>query len=154
MSQVNSVYLQKKQIIQFTNKPIFLNTTCTASVLESFIDSYNYKVKRLSYNFVSKDFLYEMNMKHLSHNTDTDIITFDYTAGNQIEAEIFISSWAIDRAASIFKQSPVNETLRLLSHGVLHCMSYKDASIEDKKQMRSHENKFIQMFHVKHKDYV
>jgi rRNA maturation RNase YbeY len=149
------LYICKKtQIIEFNNIPSILNPQSTAFVLESFISSCDYKVKKLLYNFVSKEVLYELNKKHLNHHTDTDIITFDYSSGKRLEAEIFISPWAIDRSAKREGQTIEDETLRVLSHGVLHCMGHNDTTIVEKEQMRKLENQFIQMFHVKHRNHV
>ena len=95
-----------------------------------------------------------MNKKYLNHKTHTDIITFNYTSDNKLEAEFFISFWAINKSAKEFSQTVENETLRAIIHGVLHCMGYNDCSKEEIRNMRTMEDKFISMFHVKHNPYV
>ena len=95
-----------------------------------------------------------MNKKHLNHKTHTDIITFDYTSDNKLEAEFFVSFWAINKSAKEYKQTVENEILRVIIHGALHCMGYNDHSKKEINNMRKMEDKFISMFHVKHKRYV
>jgi rRNA maturation RNase YbeY len=106
------------------------------------------------YNFISKDELYDMNVQFLNHYTDTDIITFNYTTGESLRAEFFISMWAIAQSAKTESQTVENETLRVIIHGVLHCLGYNDRSKDEKQQMRTLENDFIKMFHVKPKKNV
>ena len=95
-----------------------------------------------------------MNKKYLDHKTHTDIITFNYTSGNKLEAEFFISSWAINKSAKEHRQTIENETLRVIIHGPLHCLGYNDGNREQIGNMRKMEDKFISMFHVKHNRYV
>ena len=90
-----------------------------------------------------------LNIKYLNHSTHTDIISFDYSSKRNLRAEFFISPWAVSRSAVEHSQSIVNEMLRVVSHGVLHCVGFNDKSDSDKSLMRCEENKFINMFHVK-----
>jgi probable rRNA maturation factor len=118
------------------------------------VDSWGYVIDRLVYNFVSKERLLEMNQQYLNHDTHTDIISFDYTQNKSLSAEFFISLWAVARSAEEEAQSIENETLRVLVHGVLHCMGKKDSTAQEKAVMRKHEDEFINMFHVKHNNHV
>ncbi len=154
-SGTKRVYLQKTyNIIQLINIPDFLETQNVVDTLEDFISIFGYKPERLFFNFVSKSELYEMNKKYLLHNTHTDIISFDYSQNKQLKAEFFISMWAIKQSAKERSQSVEKETLRVLSHGILHCVGYNDKTPEQKLQMRNKEDQFISMFHVKHKSNV
>jgi len=91
----------------------------------------------------------EINLEYLNHETHTDIITFDYSTKNRLSAEFFISMWAVQQSAKEESQTLENETLRVISHGLLHCMGYDDGSAEEKLKMRQKENEFIDLFHVK-----
>ena len=91
-----------------------------------------------------------MNKKYLNHKTHTDIITFDYTSGNKLKAELFVSYWAIKKSAKEYGQTVENEMLRVIIHGALHCMGYDDDNNVEIDNMRKMEDKFISMFHVKH----
>ena len=79
----------------------------------------------------------ELNQTHLDHDTHTDIITFDYGDSTSISAEIYISTDQCEENAQIFNVSIENETLRLISHGFLHCIGYNDKNEEEKNQMRN-----------------
>ena len=117
--------------------------------LHVFVSDYGYSIDKLSYNFISKDEMLALNIKHLNHSTHTDIISFDYSLKRALRAEFFVSAWAVSCSAAENSQTIQNETLRVLSHGVLHCMGFNDKSDSDKRLMRLEENKFIKMFHVK-----
>jgi len=142
--------LQKNSnIIVFNNIPDYLNIKLIQDSLQAFVLDYGYSIDRLSYNFISKDAMLALNIKHLNHSTHTDIISFDYSSKRNLRAEFFISPWAVSRSAVEYSQSIVNEMLRVVSHGVLHCVGFNDKSDSDKSLMRCEENKFINMFHVK-----
>ena len=148
------IFAKNLKIIQFNNIPPFLDLSLVISVIEEYISSFDFKVDQLVYNFVSQEELYEMNKKFLNHSTHTDIITFNYTHDQWLRAEFFISQWAIQRSAEEESQSVENECLRALVHGVLHCIGYNDSSSEEKRIMRNFEDRFIELFHVKHKAHV
>ena len=118
------------------------------------VGSIGYSIEKLSYNFVSKEDLLKLNKKFLKHNTNTDVITFDYSLNNVLKAEIFISMWAVEASAIELGQSVENESLRVISHGVLHCMGFKDKTANQIKTIREKEDEFIEMFHVKQKGNV
>ena len=106
-------------------------------------------IQKLHYNFVDARKLYELNQKYLNHDNDTDILTFDYSVDNEIFAEAFISHDALEQNAKTNKQSVEKETLRLLSHALLHCFGHSDKSPDEKLFMRLKEEECIAMFHVK-----
>lgn len=100
----------------------------------------NLELGELSYVFCSDDFLYDMNVAYLDHDTLTDIITFDYRVGDVLSGEIYVSVDRIKENAKEFSV-PFNEELhRVIIHGVLHICGYKDFSEEEEKQMREKED--------------
>ena len=107
-------------------------------------------VDELEYNFVEADTLLNLNKEYLNHDTDTDIITFDYTQNKSIKAEVYISYEALKNNAKIHGQTIESELLRLLSHALLHCIGYNDKTIDEKDIMRDKEDDCINLFHVKH----
>ena len=148
------IFAKNLIIILFNNIPPFLDSFFVGCVIEEYISSFDFKVDQLVYNFVSQEELYAMNKKFLSHSTHTDIITFNYTYDQSLRAEFFISQWAIERSAEEESQSIDNECLRVIIHGALHCIGYNDSSSEEKRIMRNLEDRFIELFHVKHKAHV
>lgn len=109
------------------------------------------EIQQINYVLVSDDELLDINISSLKHDYYTDIITFDYSEGKSIDAEIYIS---IDRVMSNsieFKSTFEDELLRVIVHGLLHIIGFKDSTEEQKKEMRHQENKLIieykKMFH-------
>ena len=129
--------------------PEFISKDVLNMSLNSYVESYGYRIDQLTYNFVSKERLLELNKKFLNHDTHTDIITFDYSKNKLLKAEFYISLWAVRLSAKELSQSTENETLRVIIHGVLHCLGYKDDTERNKYEMRVLEDKFMEMFHVK-----
>ena len=87
-------------------------------------------------------------MQYLNHDTLTDIISFDYTEGDIISGDIFISIERVKDNAIDFKVSFEEELKRVLAHGVLHYCGYKDKTNTDATLMRTKENEKIKLFHV------
>jgi rRNA maturation RNase YbeY len=100
----------------------------------------------INYIFCSDDELLEINIQHLNHNTYTDIITFDYTEGNKISSDIFISIDRVAENAKKFKVSFEEELHRVMIHGILHLCGYKDKSKADAELMRKKENGALKLF--------
>ena len=118
----------------------------TKPVIQKLIDfasEEGFKIDKLEYNFVDSEKMYSLNKDFLNHDTDTDIITFDYSKSKTIIAEVFVSNEMMIKNASENMQSIENESFRLLSHGLLHFMGYKDNTIEEKAIMRKKEEEFI-----------
>ena len=108
-----------------------------------FADKDGFKIKRLEYNFVDLKHMQSLNTNFLNHKNDTDIITFDYSEGKTIIAEVFISTEMMIDNAQEHIQSVENECIRLISHGLFHCLGYKDKSSQEKEIMRKKEEEFI-----------
>lgn len=94
----------------------------------------------LSFVFCSDDFLHEMNLEYLAHDTLTDIITFDYREGDVLSGEIYISTDRVEENAKEFSVSFEEELHRVMIHGVLHICGYDDLSDTEEKQMRAKED--------------
>ena len=119
------------------------DTKRVSQKLIDFATEEGFKIDRLEYNFVDSEKMYSLNKDFLNHDTDTDIITFDYSKSKTIIAEVFISIETMIKNASENMQSVENESFRLLSHGLLHCMGYNDNTVEEKAIMRKKEEEFI-----------
>jgi rRNA maturation RNase YbeY len=98
------------------------------------------KEGEINYIFCDDDYLLNLNEQYLNHDTLTDIISFDYSMGNEIHGDIFISTERVKDNATDFKVSFEEELKRVMVHGVLHYCGYKDKTEEDEALMRSKED--------------
>ena len=114
------------------------------------IESEGFDEGEINYIFCDDEYLHKINVEYLDHDTLTDIISFDYTVGNLIQGDIFVSVERVKDNANDFNVSFEEELKRVLSHGVLHYCGYKDKSPEDEALMRSKEEEKMKMFHVEH----
>lgn len=119
-----------------------------ASWIETIIESENKILGEISYIFCDDDYLHTINMQYLNHDTLTDIISFDYTEGDIISGDIFVSIERVIDNAKDFNVPFDEELKRVLAHGVLHYCGYKDKSDADALVMRSKEEEKIKLFHV------
>ena len=116
--------------------------------LYHFVTEEDFTIKKIDYIFCSDQYLHSINVEHLNHDTFTDIITFDLSTSNtSIESDIFISIDRVKENAYNLKVSFQDELLRVLAHGVLHLMGYKDKSSEDIVLMRQKEQYCIDLYH-------
>ena len=95
--------------------------------------------------FCDDNYLHKINLEFLDHDTYTDIITFDYSVGNEIVSEMYISVDRVSENAKKYKQTFENEIHRVVVHGVLHLCGYKDKLAEDKQIMRDKENHYLSL---------
>lgn len=103
------------------------------------------QLKDVSYVFCSDDYLLQINIDHLDHNTYTDIITFDYTEDDIISSEIYISIDRVRENAKEFNHTVKNELHRVIIHGILHLVGYKDKTESDSLEMRSKEDYYLSL---------
>ena len=116
--------------------------------LSKVIISENKKEGDINYIFCDDEYLVEINQQYLDHDTLTDIISFDYSVGNELHGDIFISVERVRENAEEFNVSFEEELQRVLVHGVLHYCGYKDKSEADELIMRNKEDEKIKLFHV------
>ena len=89
--------------------------------------------------FCSDDYLLKLNEQYLGHNALTDIITFDFVEDKIISGDIFISVDQMKENAKLFHVAQTTEMHRLIAHGVLHLLGYKDNTPKNKKIMTAQE---------------
>lgn len=118
------------------------------SWIQRVIASEGKKEGEVNYIFCDDEYLLQINIQYLDHDTLTDIISFDYTLGNEISGDIFISVERVKENAPDFNVSFEEELKRVMAHGVLHYCGYKDKSEADEQLMRQKEEEKIAMFHV------
>jgi len=106
----------------------------------------DHKIGVLNYILTNDDILVQLNKEYLRHFTLTDIITFDLSESDGLlTGDIYIS---VDRArenAKKFKDSLNSEIKRLMIHGVLHLIGYKDKSQSERELMRAKEEYYLSL---------
>ncbi len=132
--------------IQFHNADhsyVLKHKTSIREWIYNCILSENRQLREISYVFCTDAYLLKINQDHLNHNTYTDIITFDYSEGNLISSEIYISVDRVKENAQSFNVTMKTELHRVLIHGVLHLIGYKDKTNPEADVMRAKENFYL-----------
>jgi probable rRNA maturation factor len=96
----------------------------------------------VSYIFCSDDYLHQMNIEYLNHDTLTDVITFPYN-NDPIEGDIFISIDRVKDNALDLNIPFENELHRVMIHGILHLCGYRDETDEEESEMRQREDQYL-----------
>lgn len=110
------------------------------SWIKSVANSYGFLVGDISYIFCSDSYILDVNRKYLNHDYYTDIITFDYSEGQKISGDLFISVETVKSNSELFKTNFIDEFHRVIIHGILHLCGLKDKCTEDEKKMREAED--------------
>ncbi|MFC4267927.1 rRNA maturation RNase YbeY [Polaribacter marinivivus] len=116
------------------------NEIQTQEWIQKVVADNGFEIGEINYVFCDDNYLHKLNVEFLNHDTLTDIISFDNTLGKLISGDIFISIERVEENAKDFKVSFENELHRVMIHGVLHYMGFKDKSDDDKIKMRNAEN--------------
>ena len=104
---------------------------------------YGKRVGEIAYIFCSDEKILEVNRQYLQHDYYTDIITFDYTSGDKISGDLFISLDTVKTNSEAFN-TPYNEELhRTIIHGILHLCGINDKGPGERELMEANENKAL-----------
>ena len=133
--------MQKIKFIGYSNT-LFQNKILEETIV-FFANKSGFKIEKLEYNFVDLNAMRSLNVDFLGHDNHTDILTFDYSEEKNLIAEVYISLSMMRENAKKYKQSIDNECVRLISHGLFHCLGYKDKTPGEKAVMRKMEEEFI-----------
>ncbi len=124
------------------------NEEAIALWLSRVIASESKKEGEVNYIFCDDEYLHKINLEYLNHDTLTDVISFDYTMGNEINGDIFISIERVKDNAIDFNVPFEEELKRVLVHGILHYCGFKDKGEAEELLMRQKEDEKILLFHV------
>jgi probable rRNA maturation factor len=113
--------------------------------IKATIEAEGYRLNELNYILCSDAYLLQINQQYLNHDTYTDIVTFDNSEKpGTITGDIFISVERTQENAQKFKVDNATELHRVIIHGTLHLLGYKDKKPTDKKLMTLKENEYLQ----------
>jgi probable rRNA maturation factor len=132
-------------VITFNSETTFnlQNEAKTTTWIERVVVSEGFAIGEINYIFCDDAYLNHINKEFLKHDSFTDIISFDYSLGKQISGDIYISIERVLDNAEKYNVTFEDELRRVMIHGVLHYMGYKDKTTEEKKVMRLKENTTI-----------
>ncbi|MEM0374293.1 MAG: rRNA maturation RNase YbeY [Sulfolobales archaeon] len=133
-------------ICYFTEDTVFelhsqeANTTW----IQQMITQEGAQLVHLNFIFCSDAYLHAQNVQYLQHDTLTDVITFSYSEDqHQIEGDIYISIDRVEDNATMYKVVFWEELYRVMAHGVLHLLGYRDKTKEQQAQMREKEDFYL-----------
>ena len=118
--------------------------------IKEIADGYGKKTGDIAYVFCDDQKILEVNNQYLEHDYYTDIITFDYTTGNTISGDIFISLDTVKSNADEYGADFETELHRILIHGILHLCGNDDKSPELRADMTDKENKALEQLKQMH----
>lgn len=118
-------------------------------LLENWIEevalNHGFEVGEINYIFCDDAYLLKLNVEFLQHDTLTDVISFDNSLGKFINGDIFISVERVTENAKEYNVAFDDELQRVMIHGILHYMGFKDKTDDEVKQMRSAENTALKL---------
>lgn len=122
------------------------NPNQVAEWIYEIIEQHDQELVNLTYVFCSDEYLHEINVSYLDHDTLTDIITFDNADEEGIiEGDIFISIDRVKDNAKDLGTTFEDELHRVIIHGVLHLLGYKDKTKEQEALMRKQEDSSLSL---------
>jgi probable rRNA maturation factor len=109
--------------------------------LNRIILTHGFELENLTYIFCSDEYLHQLNLDYLAHDTYTDIITFDNADEDGIiESDIFISIDRVKENAQLLQTTFIDELHRVMIHGVLHLIGFDDKTPALKQKMQQEED--------------
>jgi rRNA maturation RNase YbeY len=137
--------MKNPKIEIYSNKKFVVDKRRLKNMILQMIQSLEKEFGFVEVSFLTDEELFELNMKHLNHQTFTDILTFTYNQEKPISTEILISYERAFENSRKFKTTFEQEILRLISHGLLHSLGYKDKTKNQKLKMRKAENDVLKL---------
>jgi rRNA maturation RNase YbeY len=107
------------------------------------VKTHGFTVGEINYIFCDDAYLHNLNVTFLQHDTLTDIISFDNTIGKLISGDVFISVERVADNAKEYSVSFDNELRRVMVHGVLHYIGFKDKTVSEKTKMTAAEDQAL-----------
>ena len=115
----------------------------TSAWVKAVAASYGKKVGEIAYIFVDDEEILRVNREYLQHDYYTDIITFDYTEGDTISGDLFISLDTVRTNAEQFDKPYAEELHRVIIHGILHLCGINDKGPGEREIMEAAEDKAL-----------
>lgn len=138
-----------KASINFFNEEtnyILKNKRAIKAWVNATISAEGYTLQELNFILCSDEYLLRINQEYLDHDTYTDVITFDNSEElKTIVGDIFISIERIKENAATFKHTIAQELCRVIIHGTLHLLGYRDKTKAEKLKMTEKEDYYLSL---------
>ena len=119
-----------------------------SSWVKAVINSEKFVLGEVVFAFFDDEEMKKINLRFLKRDYYTDVICFNESKDSQINGNIAISVDRVKDNALTYKSEFLNEMLRVMAHGLLHCMNYSDNNENEKMIMANKETEKVKMFHV------
>jgi len=126
-------------------EPVDLSETIINKWVKAVVKSHTGKLGDINFIFCSDTYILEVNNQFLKHDYFTDIITFDYTSGSRISGDLIISVDTVLSNSKLFEVAYSHELNRVMIHGILHLLGFKDKTDEEALLMRCKEDEALQL---------
>jgi rRNA maturation RNase YbeY len=136
-----SIYFNCEDVVSPT-----LGYELLIKALKSEVRVSKFRLGEINYIFCSDEFLLALNVKFLDHDYFTDVITFDYTAGSLVSGDVYISTETVLNNSITFEQLFEVELVRVIAHGLLHLLGFKDKADEEIYLMRKAESRLVKKY--------
>lgn len=121
----------------------------TIDWIRNVIHSEGFELVNVNYVFCSDQYLHKINVEYLSHDTYTDILTFDQSENEKgIEGDVYISVERVEENARSLDDNFEQELHRVMIHGILHLMGFTDKTQEQKMVMREKEDSCLSLYFI------
>ncbi len=115
-------------------------------IAEKFLEVYKRKNYNLSIAFVGDKRMRQLNKKYRHIDKTTDVLAFPGDKEDKFFGEIILNYSQIIRQANKFNNTPKQELIFILVHGLLHLLGYNDETEEEKKKMEKLGLNFIKKY--------
>ena len=131
-------------VVSNTNDNYKYDTKSVKDLCTIVLKDSSYDTISLNIIFSDDTNLSRLKLKYFNEDVLTDVLAFPIQNDTKLEAEIYIS---YDRAISSSKEFNVtlnSELIRLIVHGILHLLGYKDNNDELKKVMFDKQESIVE----------
>ena len=130
-----------------------LPTDCTTAAVRAAVRaaaaSQGYQLGEVGVRLATDAAIHEVNVRHLSHDYPTDVISFAYEAdAGVLSGEMIVSVQTATANAASYDRSVTEELLLYVVHGTLHIAGLEDSDPESIAIMRSAEREALEALGV------
>ena len=122
-----------------------LDELSTTAWLRRVAESHGRRVGDINYVFCSDEEILALNRQYIGHDYYTDHIGFDYSAGDILSGDIYVGIETVATNAELFGKTYDDELHRVIIHGLLHLVGFKDKTPEERAVMETAEDEALSM---------